>query len=109
MSAMKAIVFGMSAVVLAGCAGAGAPVGIVRPEFGNAVNQNIAAETVNPAAPNDKGPIAIDAKRAALQQNRYEADMVEKPADIGTGVQIGGEGGGGGNGGGAGAGAGAAR
>lgn len=65
---------------LAGCQQAGHPA----PHFGEAVMHNIAVQTVNPGAPQDKGPIAYEGERAALAQKRYEANKVEKPADIST-------------------------
>src|SRR5260370_28608673 len=96
-----------SCLILAACAN-DRPVGVVQPSFGNAVQQNIAGETVNPAAPVDRAPLTMNGERAALQQLRYLTDMVEKPANIGTQTTgAGGGGGGGGAGGGTGTGGGA--
>ena len=100
-----------SCLILAGCAN-DRPVGLVQPGFGNALQQNIAGETVNPTAPTDRAPLTMNGARAALQQQHYLTDTVEKPANIGTqstGTGSGGGGsGGGGSGGGASAGVGAA-
>jgi len=94
-----------SCLVLAACAN-DYQVGVVEPVFGNAVRQNIAGETVNPAAPVDRAPLTMNGQRAAVQQQRYVTDKVEKPVDIGTEVNQGGGGGGGGGSGGSGGGAG---
>ena len=50
--------------------------------FGDAVRQNIAAQTVNPNAP--EGVLTASGSRAALAQERYEEDKVEKPASAST-------------------------
>ena len=96
MNALKLACLGCAFLFAAGCADWNAslssPVGVGAYDFGNAVSQNIAAETVNPTAPADRGPIAIDAQRAALQLGRYLNDAVKEPADISTGVQISGGG-----------------
>ena len=83
------------------------PIGLEYPGFGDAVRTNMAAQTVNPMAPTDRSPLTMEGQRAALQQNRYTTDMVEKPPDVGTlqGAVSGGGGGGGGSGAGAGGGA----
>jgi hypothetical protein len=82
------------------------PVGLDLPLYGGAVRANIAAQTVNPMAPVDRGPLVANGERAAVQQERYVEDMVETPMEVGTlqGLQ-GGGGGGGAGGGGAGGGA----
>ena len=96
MSALKLACLGCAFLFAAGCAdwntSLSSPVGVGLSDFGNAVSQNIAAETVNPTAPVDRGPISIDAQRAALQLGRYVNDAVKEPADISTGVQISGGG-----------------
>ena len=94
-----------SCLILAACANR--PVGLVEPDFGNALEQNFAGETVNPSAPADRTPLTMNGARAALQQLRYLADMVEKPANIGTQTTGTGAGGGGGGAGGGGSGSGA--
>ena len=96
MSAVKLASLGCAVLFVAGCAdwnrSLSSPVGVGASDFGNAVSQNIAAQTVNPMAPMDRGPISIDAQRAALQLGRYVNDAVKEPADISTGVQISGGG-----------------
>ena len=105
MNMSKIAGLGCGLLMLGGCA-SNAPVGVQDIRFGDAVQQNIAGQIVNPAAPEDRGPLTMNAERAALQQGRYLADMVEKPVDISTqSTQSGGGGGGGGGGAGAGAGA----
>ena len=89
MNALKVAIAELALLGLTGCANPGLPVGIPPSDFGNAVNQNVASETVNPMAPVDKGPIAVNADRAALELDRYINDMVKPPANIGTGVQFG--------------------
>jgi hypothetical protein len=106
MSRLKIVGLLSSCLVLAACAND--PVGLDQPLFGNSVRQNIAGETVNPAAPMDRSALTTDGQRAAVQQKRYVTDMVEPPEEVGTRVNLGGgTGGGGGGGGGAGAGTGA--
>lgn len=50
--------------------------------FGRAVNENIAAQTVNPNAP--QGALEASGARAAAATVRYETDKVEKPKGIKT-------------------------
>ena len=94
MSALKLASVGCAFLFTAGCAdwnaSLSAPAGVRPSDFGNAVSQNIAAETVNPMAPSDRGLLSNDAQRAALQLQRYLNDMVKEPANIGTGVTFGG-------------------
>ena len=59
-------------------------VGVVQPGFGDAVQRNVAGETVNPSAPANRAPLTLNGERAALQQKRYLTDTVEKPAIVGT-------------------------
>jgi len=88
------------ALTLQGCADR--PIGLEYPGFGDAVRTNMAAQTVNPMAPTDRSPLTTEGQRAALQQNKYTTDTVEKPLDVGTlQAASGGGGGGGGTGGGA--------
>ena len=82
------------------------PSGLQTPAFGDAVRANIAAQTVNPMAPTDRGPLIADGQRAALQQGRYETDTVEAPERLSTQGVVGGGAGGRGGAGGAGAGVG---
>ncbi len=76
-----------------------APVGLDydHPEFGNAVRQNIVAQTVNPNAPEDDSPIEANGERAAGAQERYLTDTVEAPVAISSTATVGGGGGGGAN------------
>ena len=60
--------------------------------FGAAVNQNIAAQIVNPDAPNVNEPPVYDGERSILAQKRYATDKVEKPTPMNT-ADIGGGGG----------------
>jgi uncharacterized membrane protein YgcG len=111
MNMMKHAVLLTCCVALTACAN-DRRVGLVQADFGNAVRQNIAGATVNPMAPMDRAPLTMNGQRAERQQQRYVADMVEKPVEIGTqttgsGGSGGGGGGGGGSGGGSSAGAGA--
>lgn len=109
MSQLKHVCFLCSCLILAACAN-DRQVGLVQPGFGNALQQNLAGETVNPTAPADRAPLTMNGARAALQQQHYLTDTVEKPANIGTqsaGTGSGGSGGGT-SGGGTSAGAGAA-
>jgi uncharacterized membrane protein YgcG len=108
MNMLKRTSVGCALLMLGGCA-TNLPVGVIEPTFGDAVGKNIAGQIVNPMAPQDRGPLTMDGRRAALQQQRYITDMVEPPVDISTQQsQSGGGGGGGGGAGGSSAGAGAA-
>lgn len=51
-------------------------------KFGDAVRQNIAAQTVNPDAP--EGELTASGARTAIAQDRYEKDDVEKPKGAST-------------------------
>jgi len=99
---MKTIaVLGCVSFLLCGCA-SDVPVGLPQSEFGEAVQHNVAAQIVNPMAPEDRGPLTFDGQRAALQQGRYLSDKVEKPVESSTNSAFqssGGNGGGGGGGG----------
>ena len=74
------------------------PVGVDVANFGEAEVRNVAAQTVNPNAPTDSGPIDTNGERAELAQRRYVTGAVIEPADISpsAGIQTGGTGGGGG-------------
>jgi type IV pilus biogenesis protein CpaD/CtpE len=52
-------------------------------KFGAAVRQNIAAQTVNPDAP-DADALAASGARTAIAQDRYVKDEVEKPSATST-------------------------
>jgi hypothetical protein len=67
--------------------------------FGAAVNQNIAAQTVNPDGAD--GDVEASGARVGKAVARYQTDTVEKPKDPGTlSIQTGGGGEGGKGGGG---------
>lgn len=51
-------------------------------QLGQAVQQNIAAQTVNPQGSTE--PVTGDGSRAALAVNRYKTDKVEKPKPLST-------------------------
>lgn len=51
-------------------------------KFGQAVRQNIAAQTVNPNAP--EGTLTASGARTAKAIERYEDDKVEKPREAST-------------------------
>ena len=99
MRTIRTIAFTCLLLGVGGCANTG-PVGIVTPDYGNAVRQNMAVETINPMAPNDKSALTTEGQRAALAQRRYVTDTVIKPAI--TTTTLSGAGGGGGGGGGTG-------
>lgn len=77
----------VSLFVLSGCAHeAGFPdfyADETEAKFGAAVRQNVAAQTVNPNAPEGDSVTASGA-RTAIAQERYEKDEVEKPKDAST-------------------------
>ena len=61
------------------------PGGIPQEGFGDAVKANIAAQTVNPAAPIADGkPMTSDGARASVAQDRYARDRVKVPPDPAT-------------------------
>jgi type IV pilus biogenesis protein CpaD/CtpE len=69
-------------------------------QFGSSVEQNIAAQTVNPDGA--EGDVTANGQRVGTAQERYRADKVEKPKPAGTlqsttSGQGGGNQGGGGN------------
>ena len=51
-------------------------------QLGQAVQQNIAAQTVNPQG--STAPVVADGARAALAVNSYKTDKVEKPQGLTT-------------------------
>ena len=71
----------VTALVLAGCSQPG--FGPEAADYGAAVRQNIAVQTVNPE-PSALPPDGLDGARAALMLGRYRADKVEPPRDIST-------------------------
>lgn len=82
---MKTVTFVnfVALVTLSACA-YDRPVGLDSPQFGESVRHNVAASTVNPAAPTDRAPLTFDAQRASVGQGRYVNDTVEPPALVGT-------------------------
>ena len=69
----------LSLPLLAASACTNEEVGAPPSYFGNAVEQNIAAQIVNPDAPEiNEAPIHVGG-RAAIAQQRYLLDEVEKP------------------------------
>ena len=68
----------LSFLLLTGCAGGTA--GEPPPHFGNSVRQNIAAQVVNPDAPEDDEAPSHEGTRTTIAQQRYMVDKVEKPS-----------------------------
>jgi len=56
------------------------------PGFGETQRHNLAAQAVNPAAPDDKNPISMDGTRAELAQTRYQQGKVVQPSDVEIGA-----------------------
>jgi hypothetical protein len=81
--------------LLCACAREGTPA----PSFGNAVSQDIATQTVNPAAP-ENPVVTADGEHAGLAQDRYAKGKVKEPASVTTSSQSGGGGSGSSGGGG---------
>lgn len=80
------LILAASALVLSACTTApGADEGGLRaaPDagFGNAVRTNIAAQTVNPEAPEEGATVSASGERAAIAADRYAKDKVKAPAD----------------------------
>lgn len=68
-------------ILLAGLALAACdtPVNTPRPEFGEAVRNNMAAQIVDPEPPESMEPLPSDGVRRARMIERYQADKVEHP------------------------------
>ncbi len=99
---MKKISLPILAIAFTALQGCDTVTGVKMSDFGNAVSANIAVQTINPMAPMDRSvPLSMEGQRAALQQQKYTTDTVEKPEDVGS---LSGATGGGGGGGGGGAG-----
>jgi len=75
------------------------PEGTLSPHAGEAVERNIAAQLVNPAAPSGDAAATMNGERAALAQDRYTKDQVKQPPQAMSGGIEGGNGNGGGGGG----------
>ena len=70
-----------SVVLVAGLALAACttPANTPRPEFGEAVRNNMAAQIIDPNPPEDMALPPSDGVRRALMIQRYQADEVETP------------------------------
>ncbi len=53
-------------------------------DFGNAVKQNIAVQSVNPEPELALTPPDMDGSRAAIAVGRYQADKVKPPRELRT-------------------------
>jgi type IV pilus biogenesis protein CpaD/CtpE len=78
----------VAGLVLAAC---NTPANTPRPEFGEAVRNNMAAQIIDPNPPANMELPAADGVRRALMIERYQADEVESPllpATTTLGVEI---------------------
>jgi type IV pilus biogenesis protein CpaD/CtpE len=66
----------VAGLVLAACT---TPANTPRPEFGEAVRNNMAAQIIDPSPPADMTLPPSDGVRRALMIQRYQADEVETP------------------------------
>ena len=66
----------VAGLVLAAC---NTPANTPRPEFGQAVRNNMAAQIIDPNPPADMALPPSDGVRRALMIQRYQADEVETP------------------------------
>jgi type IV pilus biogenesis protein CpaD/CtpE len=66
----------VAGLVLAACT---TPANAPRPEFGQAVRNNMAAQIIDPNPPEDMALPPSDGVRRALMIQRYQADRVESP------------------------------
>ena len=95
---MRFLIAGAALVALSGC-----ELGPYAPDFGDAVHNNVAAQSVQPAPPPAARPVPGNGETAAIAQGRYAKDKIKYPSAMTTSsVGIGGGGGGDGGGGGAG-------
>ena len=67
----------VAGLVLAACT---TPANTPRPEFGQAVRNNMAAHIIDPNPPEDMELPPSDGVRRSLMIQRYQADEVETPA-----------------------------
>ena len=72
----------LTALALGACATETGAYGDAKDAFGDAVRQNIAAQTVNPQG--SSADVTASAARAAMANKAYANDTVEKPAGTGT-------------------------
>jgi len=66
----------VAGLVLAACT---TPANTPRPEFGQAVRNNMAAQIIDPNPPADMALPPSDGVRRSLMIERYQADEVESP------------------------------
>jgi type IV pilus biogenesis protein CpaD/CtpE len=66
----------VAGLALAACS---TPANTPRPEFGEAVRNNMAAQIIDPNPPADMALPPSDGVRRALMIQRYQADQVETP------------------------------
>ena len=66
----------VAGLVLAAC---NTPANTPRPEFGQAVRNNMAAHIIDPNPPEDMALPPSDGVRRSLMIDRYQADEVESP------------------------------
>lgn len=66
----------LAGLVLAAC---NTPANTPRPEFGQAVRNNMAAHIIDPNPPEDMALPPSDGVRRSLMIERYQADEVETP------------------------------
>jgi len=85
---------------LAACTDAGwmGDEGQTAPGFGETQSHNLAAQVVNPRAPDASQSISMDGTKAAAGQTRYQQGKVIEPADTQIGTVGGSTGGGSGGG-----------
>lgn len=98
MRTAKLLLIAGAALALAGCAESRLR---LSPDFGEAVHQDVMAQTADPDAHYEGVPAAgANGQRAAAAQERYGHDQVIQPAGTNTSSVSGGSGGNGGGGGG---------
>jgi type IV pilus biogenesis protein CpaD/CtpE len=68
----------LGGLALAGCS---TPADAPRPEFGEAVRNNMAAQIIDPAPPANMELPPSDGVRRALMIQRYQHDKVETPSE----------------------------
>jgi hypothetical protein len=90
---MRFLIAGCCFVGLYGC-----ELGPYAPDYGDAVHNNVAAQSVQPAPPAAAQPVPGNGETAALAQDRYAKDKVRTPVAVTTST-VSGVGGGGGSGG----------
>lgn len=76
---MRFVVAGFSLVALAGC-----ELGPWAPDYGDAVHNNVAVQSVQPTPPAAARPVPGNGETAALAQQRYATDKVKPPVAMTT-------------------------